>query len=391
MEFEQLITRLDWLDEQHRKDKAAIETLSDRLKDAEGQLRAQTKKNKELAALLSSLATVPARLDQFDQAFSTQRSELARHVDDLDHKRLADEAELDKRYQLQFDGVNKSIAELKKLRDSISEIKREAKARTEEDTRRNKLQAEWEARMQTVIDSAEDVQRSFKSAETGRRQDAKRLADAQGEISALRKRLEDTREKSDLLSDGLRRTETRLNEILASEAERKQAQTAFFENQARLQVERDRMWKEWEENLGSIRKQTQSMDRHLQDWDTIQRAVKRAQETYEEIIQKFERRINEITEMQRLAEDRFRQELVSFKADDQKRWTSYTLSQEESLKDARTEIAKVQTRLTQLEDLAQTQQDILQQTKEANQQLFQGLLAQIHELLSAYERIMSVK
>jgi chromosome segregation ATPase len=304
---------------------------------------------------------------------------------------LADQAELDKRYQLQFDGVNKSIAELKKLRDSISEIKREAKARTEEDTRRNKLQAEWEARMQTVIDSAEDVQRSFKSAETGRRQDAKRLADAQGEISALRKRLEDTREKSDLLSDGLRRTETRLNEILASEAERKQAQTAFFENQARLQVERDRMWKEWEENLGSIRKQTQSMDRHLQDWDTIQRAVKRAQETYEEIILKFERRINEITEMQRLAEDRFRQELVSFKADDQKRWTSYTLSQEESLKDARTEIGKVQTRLTQLEDLAQTQQDILQQTKEANQQLFQGLLAQIHELLSAYERIMSVK
>ena len=42
-----------------------------------------------------------------------------------------------------------------------------------------------------------------------------------------------------------------------------------------------------------------------------------------------------------------------------------------------------------IEDLAQTQQDVLQQTKEANEQLFQGMLAQIHELLSAYERIMS--
>jgi hypothetical protein len=47
--------------------------------------------------------------------------------------------------------------------------------------------------------------------------------------------------------------------------------------------------------------------------------------------------------------------------------------------------------VTMLEDLAQTQQDILQQTKEANEQLFQGMLAQIHELLSAYERIMSTK
>ena len=48
-------------------------------------------------------------------------------------------------------------------------------------------------------------------------------------------------------------------------------------------------------------------------------------------------------------------------------------------------------RLTTLEDLVQTQQDVLQQTKEANEQLFQGMLAQIHELLSAYERIMSTE
>jgi hypothetical protein len=54
-----------------------------------------------------------------------------------------------------------------------------------------------------------------------------------------------------------------------------------------------------------------------------------AQEAFEEITQRFDRRINEITEMQRLTEDRFRQEWVSFKADDQKRWTNYSLVQEE--------------------------------------------------------------
>jgi len=131
------------------------------------------------------------------------------------------------------------------------------------------------------------------------------------------------------------------------------------------------------------------MEVQLQEWDAIQRAAKRAQESYEEIVQKFERRINEITEMQRLAEDRFRQEWVTFKADDQKRWTSFTLSQDENHKDDRASVEKLEERLTALEDLVQTQQDVLQQTKEANEQLFQGMLAQIHELLSAYERIMS--
>jgi hypothetical protein len=133
------------------------------------------------------------------------------------------------------------------------------------------------------------------------------------------------------------------------------------------------------------------MERNLQDWEVAQRTIKRAQETYEEIVQKFERRINEITEMQRLAEDRFRQEWVTFKADDQKRWTSFTLSQDETHKDTRGGLTKIEERLTALEDLTQTQQDVLQQTKDANEQLFQGMLAQLHELLSAYERIMSTK
>jgi chromosome segregation ATPase len=178
---------------------------------------------------------------------------------------------------------------------------------------------------------------------------------------------------------------------MSNEAERRQAQTNFIETQARLQVERERTWKEWEINLNALHKQSETLDKNLQDWEVTQRTVKRTQEKYEEMVQKFERRINEITEMQRLVEDRFRQEWVTFKADDQKRWTSFILSQDETYKETRGEMAKIEEKLTSLEDLTQTQQDVLQQTKDANEQLFQGIVAQIHELLTAYERIMSTK
>ena len=203
--------------------------------------------------------------------------------------------------------------------------------------------------------------------------------------------MDEVRQKNDLFNDSIRRIETRLNEILVSESERRQSQTSFIETQARLQIDRDRALKEMEEHLNNMRSQTGTMDRQLQEWDVIQRSAKHVQESYEEIVQKIERRINEITEMQRLAEDRFRQEWVSFKADDQKRWTSHTLSQDEIHKDTRTSTVKLEERISSVEDLVQTQQDILQQTKEANEQLYQGMLAQIHELLSAYERINSTK
>ena len=391
MEFEQIIKRLDWLDEEHRKDKSTIDVLTQRASNLEGDLKTANKKIKELTTQMSHLSTAAARIEQYDTALTRQRTELVKYIDNLDKKRQDQQPEIDKRYQIQFDGINKSIADLPKTKEPIAEIKRELKARADEETRRNKLSADWEMRLQAMVKTVEDIQRAQKAAEEPRRQDVKRLADLQGELSAARKRMDASREKNDLFTDSIRRIETRLNEILANETERRQAQANFIETQARSQVERDHTWKEWEERLNSLRKQSETMDRNQQDWEVAQRTIKRTQETYEEIVQKFERRINEITEMQRLAEDRFRQEWVTFKADDQKRWTSFTLSQDETHKDTRSGLPKIEERLTALEDLTQTQQDVLQQTKDANEQLFQGMLAQLHELLSAYERIMSTK
>lgn len=391
MEFEQIIKRLDWLDEEHRKDKSNLETLTQREINLEGDLKAANKKIKELNTQLSHLSTTPARIEQLDNALTLQRTEIVNYIDELDKKHKEQQPEIDKHYQIQFDNIRKSIADMRKIKEPIAEIKRELKARADEETQRNKLSAEWEARMQTMVKTVEDIQHSQKATEEPRRQDSKRLADLQGELSAARKRLDESREKIDLFADSIRRIETRLNEILTNEAERRQAQTNFIESQALLQVERERTWKEWELQLNNLGKKSETLDRNLQDWEVTQRTVKRTQEKYDEIVQKFERRINEITEMQRLVEDRFRQEWVTFKADDQKRWTSFTLSQDETHKETNNEIAKFEERLTSLEDLTQNQQDVLQQTKDANEQLFQGMVAQIHELLTAYDRIMSTK
>ena len=389
MEFDQIIKRLDWLDEEHRKDKAALDALTEQLAETKGELKFAHTKIKELGTELSQYSTVFARIDQFNDSVSQLRVDILKYVDEGDSKDVDKLPEAEKRFQYQIDSINKAIVEVRKIKDPIAELKRAIKINADEEVRHSQLISTWEKRLQEVTETIAEVKLIQKAAEGPRRQDTKRLADLQGAISAARKRMDEVREKNELYSDNIRRVETRLNEILTSEAERRQSQAAFIETQARLQIDRDRALKEMEEYLSNIRKQTGTMDVQLQEWDVIQRAAKHAQESYEEIVQKFERRINEITEMQRLAEDRFRQEWVTFKADDQKRWTSFTLTLDETHKDDLASVEKLEGRLTTLEDLVQTQQDVLQQTKEANEQLFQGMLAQIHELLSAYERIMS--
>jgi hypothetical protein len=391
MEFGQIIQRLDWLDEEHRKDKATIEILVQRASNLEGDLKAANKKIKELLAQISNLSTTPARIDQYDSALAKQRVDILKYIDDLDKKHQALQSEIDKRYQLQYESLTKSIANTHKIKEQVSSVKREIKACATEEARLGKVFTDWETHLQELEKSFDGLRHSQGALEENLRQDGKHLVDLQGEVSASRKRIDEYRNKTDLFTDNIRRIETRLNEILAGEAERRQSQLIFLETQARTQVERDRTWKEWEESLNTLQTQDERIERNLQEWEVAKLSFKRTQETSEDLIQKFERRINEITEMQRLAEDRFRQEWVTFKADDQKRWTSYTLTQDETHKDTHISLAKMEERLIAMEDAGQVLQDIFQQTKDANEQLFQGMLAQLHELLSAYERIMSSK
>ena len=90
--------------------------------------------------------------------------------------------------------------------------------------------------------------------------------------------------------------------------------------------------------------------------------------------------------MQRLTEERFRQEWVNFKADDQKRWTNYTLAQEEQHRETFRLTDKQSERLIVLEDSVQELRDSIHVIIEDTQVRLQGLLGISHQWLDEYER-----
>ncbi len=83
-----------------------------------------------------------------------------------------------------------------------------------------------------------------------------------------------------------------------------------------------------------------------------------------------------------------RQEWITFKADDQKRWTNYTLSHDETYREIRADLEKISERIAALDDTAQNQADLLQQTTEATEKSLQDLMNWSHELLTNFERVM---
>jgi len=236
--------------------------------------------------------------------------------------------------------------------------------------------------------SNEDVLHALKATEETRKNDLKRVTDIQGEMTSIRKRVDENRDKYIVHADSLRNIENRFTDLIASELERKQAQTAFLEQQAIAQIDRDHAWKQWKEKYEAFQKEAANLDGDVQSLDEALRGAKKAQETYLELNTKLERRINEVTEMQRLTEDRLRQEWVSFKADDQKRWTGYSLSSEESFREIRKDVQKTEGRITPLDDALQVLQDQMHQTTDATEKELQELMNVVHEWMTSYQRIM---
>src|SRR5512138_3324783 len=148
MEFEQILKRLDWLDEEHRKDKAALEALTEQLAKVHGDIKVANRKIKEVAAEISPLTPLGARIDQLNGVVTQQRTEILKYVDEMDNKDVDKLPEAEKRFQMQIDNLIKSIAELRKFKDPIAEIKRELKNSAAEEIRHDKQIADWEVRLE---------------------------------------------------------------------------------------------------------------------------------------------------------------------------------------------------------------------------------------------------
>lgn len=387
MEFEQIEKRLEWLDEQQRKNKTTLSDLSEKVTSLETSVNALMKQFKTLSKELSEIAPAAARVNQFDAMMAKQRTDLGKLMEDIEKRTIQREQDADKLRQAEIDNVNKNLT---KLSNSLKadEINKKFKDRAHEEQRLTLTVQDMRTNVEAAVTQGRELLQAQKAMEDARRQDAKRLADQQGELAAIRKRADEAREKTVVHADALRNLENRVNELMETESERKEAQDVFIREQNLAQVERERAWKESQDRYTAFRQQAENMETQVAALDDSIRAARRAQEAYEDLNQKLERRIAEVSEMQRLAEDRVRQEWVAFKADEQKRWTGHSLSQEEAMRDLRKDMDKLEQRATELDDAAQTLQDQLHQTTDTTEHQLQELMNIAHEWLTAYERIM---
>jgi len=245
MEFEQIIKQLEWLDKQQRENKDSLSALSERLNSFETSVNVVSKQVKTMSKQVTDITSATKRADQYETMLTKQRTDIVKLIEESDKAHTRAEREITKQFQPELTEFNKSLTQLKTTTTTnIQEIKKQLKERTNEIQRMLTNISDFKTLTDQATRSNDDVVHALKAMDETRKNDLKHITDIQGELTAIRKRVDENRDKYAMTADGLRNVENRFTDLIASELERKQAQKTFLEQQSIAQIDRDRAWKE---------------------------------------------------------------------------------------------------------------------------------------------------
>lgn len=355
--LEQLEKRVEWLDNERRNDKTALASLQNRLTGLETENIALRKQLKEMEMEISGLQNQFSSLDKYDNRIERLNIDLTKQVRDVNERAEMNLNEAVKRVKLEIEANRRSLSEVVQLAEQLESVRNEQKSAKLEDSRLARLIEELKQKVLEVSRFDEEYRRSQHLLEENYRQENKRLTDMQGELAALRKRVEETRSRFDVFSDSFRSLDTRITELLTYEKDRRDAQAIFIEKVNSSLVDKEKSFRIWENRFGEIDRINLALSSQFEALETAKKAVDKSITGAEEVIERFERRINEISEIQRLNDERFRQEWNSFKGDDLKRWTNYLLGQEEQMRVLSQRLGSAQEELEALKDSSQKSRD----------------------------------
>jgi chromosome segregation ATPase len=372
MEPEQVEKRLQWLDELHRTDAEMLRGIGERLGKLEAGLEAQARLAKDTSSEVARLTALAMRIKQIDETLGKHRLEVSRQLEESEERRSEKERQLELLRRAEQAELGKDLTDIRQGYQKLDTILETLAVRQDEEVRLTRNQDALQKGLDALRAADAERGRSMASFDDSRRQDGRRIGDLQAETSDFRTRLETMRGLLDAGEDRIRRAETKLGELAAGERERRESQALWIENQNLRQVEFERAWKDWERRYAEFEKKAAALDERMATYEETYRAIKQLRQDMAAALERAQRQAAEAAELQRLGEDRQKQDWSSFQADDQKRWNTYKLTFDEHWR----EHTRLHDRLNaQLDGLSGEAADLVRRLGELHASSQEGILA----------------
>lgn len=385
LEKSQLEKKVEWLEGERLAALDTIAQLEKRITALEKTANKEGASSKALSGHTTRLDNLGKQIDDLEKNLKDYQSELKTQVQDLEKSSKQQE----KGFEQEQKGLNKVLDDFRKEIGQLQALQKSANQHGQQIESLTGHLKHLKESLQDVVTGEQTRAQLARSLEEASKQDAKRLTEMRGEVSSLLTRLESAAKQTEGILLSQRKVDRRMDEVAAAEKERQSEHDAALEKIALAETDREHRWKDWDRRFEQIEKLALTTGAKLKELDTTETALKRAEIAFNDLVEKINRRVNELSEIQRLGDQRFRQEWSTFQTDSQKRWSAFTLSQEEQQREGMRQREKLADQVARLEENLRESQDTLQHLSDQSERNLQTLLEMARDSLSEHERFIS--
>ena len=329
MEINQLASMIEWLDEERRRDKAMIALLEERMAQQTDTIEGMSRRvnTVETEQTIIKQETLPVQKEQ--DIIERVRLEMEEKLENAEARRLTAEREAERRIDLQRENMQRTVRELSEKGERIErQLGNIGELQTEGDRLTNAMRI-LNQEIDDLSKQLEGPDRRLTFLEEQRRTDTRRLAEIETELPEYKKSVDGIQPKIALLEEMSVRNERRIQDFNNVDRDRREQIQQFIDQQQLMVQQRDQQLSDLTKRFGIHDEELQKNIERFEVWAQAYREMKRIIDDFNRIGDRLERRINEASEMQRLSEERFREEWNDWRDEDQKRWKQLTLSSDE--------------------------------------------------------------
>jgi chromosome segregation ATPase len=330
---EQIESKVDWLDKERKKEAEELQRIKTQINDLNISMGSFSKRLEELSTEISRVSTTASRIAHFDETLSKHRTEVSRQLEEAENLRSKKEKQLESLRTSDQKNIANTIDEIKRDLNKIDDLHQENEQRRAEDVRLNREVRELSESLDGMQSSISELNLRLVSVEEATSKEAERLSDVQVDNSALKRRADDLRNTIDSVEDRTRVLEVGLSELKVSDRERHDQLEVWMDEQRMKLVDFEKVWSNWTKRFDAFEAEAREIEEKIQAYDRTHRTIKQMQSQLEQLLERLERRITEVSEMQRLSDERMKQDWAAFEADETKKWSTFKLSSEERWKE----------------------------------------------------------
>lgn len=354
MNMESLIKRLDDLENQVSGFDKNLKMLSEQIGNIENKIIGLPSDYRDLKDDIGQLKKTIAGMGGFDSALSKIRKDYTDRFGEIENEAKVERDQQTKQYQADLRDLN---SKLERIDEKVKkELDQKINRYIEEDSRILSTVEKIEQSVSTKLKSDDDIRRNIDIQKRDIQKLSKRVEIITDDISQYPKQIAGIANSLSVFSEDKKQVDITINEIKATETQRKITQDAFIEqqeiNHKNREARFDELYKKTVNEIQPIAPMLEKLARKEKEINSIK-------DDLEQKTKLYERRLKEVSELYQLFEAKYQKEWDVFKTDTDKRWANFALINEEKQSASLKRLEDLMPRLVAIEDKTKDVQELL--------------------------------